>query len=326
MYLFCFKWLILAYNFCILSIAFNYVPCVGAYVLQSISLARENQHPFHTKNSNRHHIIESHKKIRRLSNTKSDEEQLNLNTSVQSRYYSLTSRKVWLQKIVPLTLLLSLLRIIIENALSTPSSMPSLQCHANGPISQIFLVRNIFLPTLASSCCLIQLIINTFAGIGCVGFNSILGPLRPLLVSMQLFLTISSVITREFNMTWLIMSWTLTFTPEIVGFLNIKKRNTSQKEFVVTVDDTEKIKVIDLYVTDMGCVACINKIESTVRKSYPNDMLRIESRLNDSRKGGQVRLFFKSSSTQTAKIISKEVISLIHGAGFDCDYMKPTMM
>ena len=42
---------------------------------------------------------------------------------------------------------------------------------------------------LSSSCCLLQLMLNTFS-VGCAGFNTLLGPLRPYLAAFTLFLHI----------------------------------------------------------------------------------------------------------------------------------------
>ncbi len=270
---------------------------------------KDTIHPFRITGTKEHTIL--------FSNDSAYDEIASKAT--MSQYYLLTPN-VWAKKILPTSLLLVLLRLLFQknHALSNLTLYPSMPCHSNVSSSLRSVVKYLILPSLASSCCLVQVIINFITGIGCIGFNSILGPMRPWAVSLQLFLTIQSIGMGEFNPLPLSMTWFLTFTPEIVALINHRRYLVSHEQFVEIMGKTEvEPIVVDLIVENMGCVACINKIESSMENSFPKKLMRVESWLHHVKKGGQVRLFINASNEES-KGITKQAISLIQKAGFDC--------
>lgn len=161
------------------------------------------------------------------------------------------------------------------------------------------------LGSLSSSCCVMQLILNALSyhgilnlGFGCAGFNTILGPLRP--------------VTRSITFVWLIWNWwsqsspsqssrsqtvsvsaccggkkkprrpifetvmclALMFSPEILTFYGNRTNNidlmfwtTKQIETADNNDRENKSFVrLDYVVDNMGCEACINAVETLIRE------------------------------------------------------------
>jgi len=170
-------------------------------------------------------------------------------------------------------------------------------------LSSIFsapFISNIALPLLSSSCCAIQMAVNTLssiflAGTGCIGFNSMLGPVRPYLLALTLLrfqtmpsLSLSSISSSTSLLLSFLLRYTIVFMPEIVFWWNKilrSKWERQRQQMMVTktatitttnsTHDTGKVTtqpqllqatlVVD--VPTMGCVACVNKIESSLRQN-----------------------------------------------------------
>lgn len=129
------------------------------------------------------------------------------------------------------------------------------------------------LSLLSSSCCALQLILNTFS-LGCAGLNTVLGPIRPLSLA---FTTLNQISTwciawyRPWLWGWTFMSTvvvvSLTFLPEILAFYTAKTKpkingkNESKME--------NKFKQTYCYHLDnIGCSACMTTV-SNVLKTIP---------------------------------------------------------
>ena len=87
------------------------------------------------------------------------------------------------------------------------------------------LVSNILLPLLSSSCCAIQLAFNAVsvfvgAGVGCVGFNSILGPIRPYLLAVMMVYNTTTTINSNNALLQLLFRYSIAFMPELVYWWN----------------------------------------------------------------------------------------------------------
>lgn len=271
-------------------------------------------------------------------------------TNVQS-YHLLWSPGTW-KKIGTSLILLMLLRFGITNwspkqhdALPKKILFSLLQYHPPGcahdvttsthptsaetssSFSTTNFVTNIFqtlvLPLLSSACCSIQLLINALVGAGgCAGFNTYLGPVRPYFISYLFYTTISTFpkgsTTSHFN-RWIYktcMSWFISLMPEMVHAWNI---SVSRWKKGIRTHDEDTVKVVfELDIPSMGCVACINKIDSTMRHAAPKNVVDAKSWLVASqKKGGRARVIVTSSSEEKAREVADSVAHAVRGAGFD---------
>lgn len=77
--------------------------------------------------------------------------------------------------------------------------------------------------------------------------------------------------------------------------------------------------VIELDINDMGCVACINKIDGTLR-SLGQNVIEAQSWLNtDGIKGGKVRVEVGLGDLELLDGKVEEMIGLVKDAGFQCE-------
>ncbi|OEU10736.1 hypothetical protein FRACYDRAFT_246545 [Fragilariopsis cylindrus CCMP1102] len=216
--------------------------------------------------------------------------------------------------------------------------------HFNTISSRPF-ISNIILPLLSSSCCAIQMTFNALssiflAGTGCIGFNSALGPIRPYLLAITMivynytnpfFRSVSSVS----SVLSLLLRYTIVFMPELVYWWNsiLRSRWKRQRDSTITnttKDDieeptTEKLLQATLVfdVPTMGCVACVNKIESSLRQSTAlrNYIASTGSWLNDedndrSKRGGCAKIDIRVESEKELDGVINNVKVVIEGAGF----------
>jgi len=177
-------------------------------------------------------------------------------------------------------------------------------------------LRNVVLPLLSSSCCLVQLVINALVGAGgCAGFNTILGPLRPALLSLLAYLNWVAPPTIGQGLIRL----TLALSPEIVDFWNRWMVESTMKkyELVGTGSGGMIEAVVEVDIPTMGCVACINKIDTVLRQSAPNRIVDASSWLDPTKtKGGQARVRCTVDSQDELNDVRKQILGSIEGAGF----------
>ena len=111
---------------------------------------------------------------------------------------------------------------------------------------------------LSSSCCLLQLMLNAFS-IGCAGFNTVLGPVRPYFMALALTLQAvmwQGVLTGEAPMdpaiTSTALTVSLTFLPELLNAV-------MQRDAVPAADVDLRLRV-----GGMGCTACSVKVKAAL--------------------------------------------------------------
>lgn len=75
---------------------------------------------------------------------------------------------------------------------------------------------------------------------------------------------------------------------------------------------------LNLKIEDMGCVACINKIDSTIRNLFPGNIASATSWLSDVEKGGEAKIVLRSSDKDEIESITSDIISAVQGSGFKC--------
>jgi hypothetical protein len=195
------------------------------------------------------------------------------------------------------------------------------------------------LPLMASACCFVQLVVNLLAG-GCVGFNTILGPVRPYFLSLLLFLTVTMY--SSFPLRSHIIRWGVALMPESVDLWNnyLRSRSLTTKAATTIIGgnvgavqelscDNKKHDnqnsmpqfpykaTIRLNIPTMGCVACINKIDSALRNAIdPGRVLNASSSLSDDGKGGCATLELLCTSKEEIGGVVHLLEEAISRAGF----------
>ena len=245
----------------------------------------------------------------------------NKSSSISSKYYLLTPT-VWKTVLYYTTVLFILDKLALPRL---PPSSFIRQVHCSSlkvlPVLNSPVMKQILLPLFASSCCVIQLFINLVSGIGCMGFNTLLGPVRPFFVSILLFTTISSISVKKY--TFLVVSWIITLMPEIVHFINngfsFRKEGQNVRKISKSMEGSSmQIKYI-FKVNNMGCVACINKIESTIKKKFPQSIHHMNSSLYVEEKGGEVEIILSSVEEKKKELVSNGIMNVIQESGFECE-------
>ncbi|KAJ8609889.1 hypothetical protein CTAYLR_007505 [Chrysophaeum taylorii] len=127
------------------------------------------------------------------------------------------------------------------------------------------------LSLLASSCCLVQLVLNVFS-VGCAGFNTYLGPTRPFFLALTihaqyaLWTMNSSAGGRIGRIVATALAATLSFLPEILaGIEMMRQRRDIDDDFTLT-----------LRLPTMGCAACVDAVSRTVRSLPAVASARVE--------------------------------------------------
>jgi hypothetical protein len=189
------------------------------------------------------------------------------------------------------------------------------------PVAIIF--PNVLLPLLSSACCLIQILLNFLVG-GCAGFNSFFGPVRPFFLSLLGYLTFVS----NPKVSVSILRFSIALLPELLHFWNRYARfqwrrgagttTVSSSKSAVAAEESPVIKAtIQLNIASMGCVACINKIDNSIRQAAPKSIEDATSWLDPSRtKGGGCTVRLSVGSKEELDALTQLIINEIEGAGF----------
>lgn len=114
--------------------------------------------------------------------------------------------------------------------------------------------------TLASACCVIQLILTALS-VGCSGINSLLGPLRPALLVATVLLQLSSwwvVWTRRPDQASAVAVGTgtallLSFSPELLDVVQNGRRRAKDAE-------TDGLRTATLKISKVSCAVCQAKV------------------------------------------------------------------
>ncbi|KAL3928784.1 MAG: hypothetical protein SGARI_004937 [Bacillariaceae sp.] len=185
--------------------------------------------------------------------------------------------------------------------------------------------QNMVLPLLSSSCCLVQLLINAMVGAGgCAGFNTILGPVRPIFLALLVGL---NILTRA-SLKQSLWRFALALMPEGVQLWNeLAKRQWHNKVLREEAKlqnsafgeaGTPRLRAsIFLEIPTMGCVACINKIDSSLRGCAPSQVIEARSWLEKDKKGGGARLDVFAETEDDLQLLSQSIVKSIDGAGFE---------
>ncbi len=122
------------------------------------------------------------------------------------------------------------------------------------------------------------------------------------------------------------MSLSLAFLPELV---DVSNANRSKQWRLIRDDgkhdtgDNSSITVeakLTLNIPTMGCVACVNKVDASIRGC--NSAYRIKeetSWLNGAKDGGAAELTIMGETNEEIDRIVKEVVASVKLAGFRCD-------
>jgi len=117
---------------------------------------------------------------------------------------------------------------------------------------------------------------------------------------------------------WTIFSLLVTFLPELVDVLNTtRSRRWQAKTNVSALPLSAKLL---LNCPTMGCVACVNKVDTSIRQSKSAaNIIEETSWLTDSTtKGGMAELTIRGRTEDEIKEIVDEVVAVLGNAGFQC--------
>lgn len=198
---------------------------------------------------------------------------------------------------------------------------------------------NLLLPTLASACCWMQLALNMIS-VGCAGFNTYLGPIRPFFLSILIswtFVTAPQIATvpawAAWSRSWF-FRWVVALMPEALHLWNTRPRDasidiqaSSESSLNKSMDSSlPSLQArLELEIPSMGCVACINKIEKAIRQkdlqenegSSPVQYKHVSSGLLPlGMKGGQATVVLEGQSRKHIKDDVDRILDRIAEAGF----------
>jgi copper chaperone CopZ len=186
-----------------------------------------------------------------------------------------------------------------------------------------FVLQIVILPLLSSACCGIQLAINALVGAGgCAGFNKYVGPLRQYFLAMLFVATTASFPVHQSKtaiVKWAqysLLRWSVALMPEVVHLWNVNVGERIQQRSV-DITGGGNIVTIEMTIPTMGCVACINKIDSSMRQCAPNRIEEAKAWLEPSGKGGRALVRGIVSSKQDAESLAESLVDAVRGAGFD---------
>jgi len=123
------------------------------------------------------------------------------------------------------------------------------------------------LATLSSSCCYLQLLLNALS-VGCAGFNTVLGPVRPTLLAIGILSQgmswyVALRVVRRPQWTLMagssIMMITLSLLPEILDFYTKWKMRTNGVDETGS-ENGDTVRIVFDMGTSVGCAACVKSI------------------------------------------------------------------
>ncbi|GMI57040.1 hypothetical protein TeGR_g3421 [Tetraparma gracilis] len=108
---------------------------------------------------------------------------------------------------------------------------------------------------LASSCCLLQVLLNALS-VGCAGFNAVLGPARPVLLAAAALLQYLAWKTRP-SPAAAVATLLLALSPELLwsGGMWRSRTGRATPAFVLDLGDA------------MGCASCVTTVKRVVEKN-----------------------------------------------------------
>lgn len=176
--------------------------------------------------------------------------------------------------------------IVMATILFVGGSVPSLRelaidCY--GRINEVMMATAhryawwSLLGLLASSCCALQLLLNALS-LGCAGFNTVLGPIRPTMLAATTLVQASSWCVA-WNRPWqwkpTILSTMvvtgLAILPEVLDRIQNNKRQRkatkdSPKTRGLTRSDPSACQTIRYRLDNIGCSACVTTVSNVLEK------------------------------------------------------------
>ena len=118
------------------------------------------------------------------------------------------------------------------------------------------------------------------------------------------------------------VQFSITFLPEIVHIWNhLRRKQRSGDNSSSSINNRAAasglVATVELDIPTMGCVACINKIDSTLADKNQGVVLDIHSSLDPDRsKGGSAKVKVIVESKEEAETMSKALIETVESIGF----------
>ena len=143
------------------------------------------------------------------------------------------------------------------------------------------------------------------------------GPVRPFLLSVMLYSTWRLIPQRSIG--WTASSLILSFLPELLHVWNEYKSSRVRAEGTPAAVLPVSAK-LRLEIPTMGCVACVNKIDTSIRQCETSGrIIRGTSWLDGgSQKGGRAEVLISGSDETDMERIQDDIMKAVKGAGFDC--------
>ena len=230
---------------------------------------------------------------------------------INDKYHLIWSPTFW-KKAVASTIIYMIIQLLASKSNLSSSVGKISSCHQSK-------ITAVILPLLSSSCCAVQLIINTLSGFGCAGFNFVLGPVRPFLLPVLMLSTWTLLPQRSLG--WTVLSLFLAFLPEIVYIFNLLESiQWNKKKDIISLQNNAVTATLQLAIPTMGCSSCVNKIDTSIRKceSSPS-IIQEKSWLTEGpEKGGVAELKIVASSTEEVDKVIQNVVNAVNQAGFEC--------
>ena len=158
---------------------------------------------------------------------------------------------------------------------------------------------------LSSACCALQLILNLMS-VGCAGFNTVLGPVRPVFLSLafcgQLFMWSQLKLDSQYPQAIKasMLTCIVSFMPE---FLYVYNRVRGSSTAMATDSTGSSIgsstgssigsssasdKMIRIKLENMGCIACVNTITNVLKAC--SGVVHVHVRLDDGEADVSIRM------------------------------------
>uniref|UniRef100_A0A0G4GBC2 HMA domain-containing protein n=1 Tax=Chromera velia CCMP2878 TaxID=1169474 RepID=A0A0G4GBC2_9ALVE len=161
---------------------------------------------------------------------------------------------------------------------------------------------------LSSSCCAFQLILNLFS-IGCAGFNTVLGPVRPVFLSLTFCLQVWMWVSLERDHQYpqavasTVLTAFLTFLPEVLFlFQNCRGwRRGKEREGLVH---------MRMRIEGMGCVACVDAIHRAIMGTQHVASVRVLL------EKGEAEVEVKKTPEKAPEKILQEACDRVTASGF----------
>jgi copper chaperone CopZ len=104
--------------------------------------------------------------------------------------------------------------------------------------------------------------------------------------------------------------------PELVHLWNVHATGNIQRHADNDREAGKLFTTIEMTIPSMGCVACIKKIDSSMRRCAPDQIEGTKSWLEPSGKGGRALVRAITSTEQEADRLAQSLVDTVRDAGF----------